>query len=172
MELQIESHQWRRRLPDWPAAVGSGLVAGAVLMVLELLWSATVSTSVGGGNPWRASHLIGAMVLGPQALQSTGFELGVVALALFIHYLLGVVFAIILAFIIDGFHYESSPGMLQLFGVVFGAALYVLDFHVMSNFFPWIAELRGWATFIGHLVFGLTVALIYPALERQRRADR
>jgi hypothetical protein len=100
-----------------------------------------------------------------------GFDLGVVALALFIHYLLGVVFAIILAFIIDGFHYESSPGMLQLFGVVFGAALYLLNFHGMSNFFPWIAELRGWGTFIGHLVFGLTVALTYPALER-RRADR
>src|ERR671929_177135 len=34
MELQIQSHQWRRRLPDWPAAVGSGLVAGAALTVI------------------------------------------------------------------------------------------------------------------------------------------
>jgi len=171
MELQIQSHQWRRRLPDWPAAVGSGLVAGAVLMVLELLWSATVSTSVGGGNPWRTSHQIAAMLLGPQTLQSSAFSFGVIAVALATHYVLGVVFAIILAVIIDGFHYESSPGMLQLFGVVFGAALYLLNFHGMSNFFPWIAELRGWATFIGHLVFGLTVALTYPALERHR-ADR
>jgi hypothetical protein len=171
MELQIQTHQWRRRLPDWPAAVGSGLVAGAVLMVLELLWSATVTTSVAGGNPWRASHQIAAIVLGQQALQSSAFNLGVVAVALATHYVLGVVFAVILAVIIDGFHYESSPGMLQLFGVVFGAALYLLNFHVMSNFFPWIAEMRGWATFIGHLVFGLTVALTYPALER-RRADR
>jgi len=171
MELQIQSHQWRRRLPDWPAAVGSGLVAGAVLMVLELLWSATVSTSVGGGSPWRTSHQIAAIVMGPEALQSSAFSLGVVTVALLTHYLLGVVFAIILAFIIDGFHYESSPGMLQLFGVVFGAALYVLNFHGMSNFFPWIAEMRGWATFIGHLLIGMTVALTYPALER-RRVDR
>jgi len=171
MELQIQSHQWRRRLPDWPAAVGSGLVAGAVLMVLELLWSATVSTSVSGGNPWRTSHQIAAIVMGQGVLQSAAFDLWVVAVALITHYVLGIVFAVILAVIIDGFHYESSPGMQQLFGVVFGGALYLLNFHVMSNFFPWIAELRGWATLLGHLIFGLTVALTYPALER-RRGDR
>ena len=94
MELQIQSHQWRRRLPDWPAAVGSGLVAGAVLMVLELLWSATVSTSVGGGNPWRVTNQIAAIVLGPETLQWSGFSIGVVAAALLTHYVLGIAFAI------------------------------------------------------------------------------
>lgn len=168
MELRIQSRRWQRSLPDWPAAVGSGLVAGAVLMVLELLWSATVPATVSVGNPWRISHSIAALVLGPDALQSASFSIGVVAVALFIHYLLGVVFALLLAFIISGFHYETSPAMLQLIGVVFGAALYVLNFHGMSSLFPWMTELRGWASLIGHLVFGMTVALTYPALERRR----
>ena len=69
MELRIQSRRWQRSLPDWPAAVGSGLVAGAVLMVLELLWSATVPATVSVGNPWRISHSIAALVLGPDALQ-------------------------------------------------------------------------------------------------------
>ena len=51
---------------------------------------------------------------------------------------------------------------------MFGAALYVLNFHGMSSLFPWMTELRGWASLIGHLVFGMTVALTYPALERRR----
>ena len=168
MELQMQqSHRWRRRLPDWSAAVGAGLVAGAVLMVLELLWTTTVT----GGSPWRSSHAIAAMVLGPDALQSSEFDLGVVAVALFTHYMLGVVFAVVLAIIIAGFQYEANPGVLQTIGVVFGSALYLLNFHAMATFFPWMAELRGWATFIAHLVFGLTVVLTYPWLER-RGADR
>jgi hypothetical protein len=37
----------------------------------------------------------------------------------------------------------------------------------MSALFPWITDLRGWPTFIGHLVFGLTVVLTYPLLVRR-----
>lgn len=140
-------------------------------MVLELLWSGTVSTAVSGGNPWKAPHQIAAIVLGPETLQGAGFDLGVIAVALLTHYVLGIVFAVVLAFVIDGFHYETSYGMLQLIGVVFGTLLYLINFYGMSYFFPWIAEMRGWATYIGHLVFGMTVALTYPALER-RRSER
>ena len=61
--------------------------------------------------------------------------------------------------------------MLQTIGVVFGSALYLFNFHAMAAFFPWMADLRGWSTFIGHLVFGLTVVLAYPWLER-RGADQ
>ncbi|HJV61160.1 MAG TPA: hypothetical protein VJ743_09425 [Albitalea sp.] len=167
MELHLRSHEWRRRLPDWPAAVCAGLVGGAVLMVLELLWSASVS----GASPWHTSHLIAAMVMGTDTLQSDAFSLGIVSIALLTHYVLGIVFGVALAFIIDGFHYESSAGMQQVIGLVFAAALYLFNFFGMAAFFPWVAEMQGWATFIGHLVFGLTVALTYPVLER-RRADR
>ena len=166
MELQMESHQWQRRLPDWAAAATAGLVGGAVLMVLELLWSTTVT----GASPWRTSHLIAGIVMGPDTLQSSAFSIGVVAVALATHYVLGVVFGLALATIIAGFHYESNAVVLQLIGVVFGSALYLLNFHGMAYFFPWVAELRSWATFIGHLIFGLTVVLAYPQLER--RANR
>jgi hypothetical protein len=167
MELHMQSHEWRRRLPDWPTAVSAGLVGGAVLMVLELMWS----TSVSGASPWLTSHLIAAIVLGPETLQSSTFSLGVVAVALATHYVLGIIFGLALAVIVAGFNYESSPAMLQTIGLVFGAALYLLNFYGMAAFFPWIAELRGWATFIGHLVFGLTVVLTYAWLEH-REPDR
>ena len=164
MELDMRSHEhdWRRRLPDWPTAVCAGLVAGALLMVLELMWSASVN-----GSPWAISHQVAAIVMGPETLQSSGFSLGIVAVALATHYVLGVVFGVLLAVIIAGFHYEHDAVVLQIIGVVFGAALYLLNFHAMATFFPWMAELRGWATFIAHLVFGLTVVLTYQWLERR-----
>ena len=164
MELDMRSHEhdWRRRLPDWPTAVCAGLVAGALLMVLELMWSASVN-----GSPWAISHQVAAIVMGPETLQSSGFSLGIVAVALATHYVLGVVFGVPLAVIIAGFHYEHDAVVLQIIGVVFGAALYLLNFHAMATFFPWMAELRGWATFIAHLVFGLTVVLTYQWLERR-----
>jgi uncharacterized membrane protein YagU involved in acid resistance len=171
MDVHMHSHAWWRRAPDWAAAIGAGLVAGAVLMVLDLLWSATMSPSVAAGDPWRNTHRVAAIVLGPEALGGTGFDLAVVAVALATHYLLGIVFAVAFAVVIDGFHYESSLGVLLLMGVVFGTLLYLLDFYAMSNVFPWMAEMRGWATYIAHLVFGMTVALAYPALAR-RRAGR
>lgn|SRR5687768_14898401 len=163
MELQIQSHEWRSRRPDWAAAAAAGLVGGAVLMVLDLLWS------VGSGSPWRTSHLVAAIVLGQDTLQSSAFSIGVVALALAVHYVLGVLFGLALATIIAGFYYESNPGVLEVLGMLFGAALYLLNFHGLSNFFPWMAELRGWAAFIAHLVFGLTVAMAYPWLARRTK---
>jgi hypothetical protein len=163
MEMEMHPHQWARRMPDWQAAVVSGLVAGAVLMVLEMLWSASVARE----SPWRISHLVAAMALGEDTLQSSAFSVAVVAIALATHYLLGIVFGLVLAFIVAGFHYETHPGMLQFIGAVFGAALYLFNFHGMSTFFPWIAELRSWATFIAHLLFGMAVALTYWQLERR-----
>ena len=163
MELQMREHAWHARQPDWAAAVTSGLVGGALLMVLDLLWS------LGEASPWRTSHLIAGIVMGEDALQSSTFSLGVVLLALAVHYVLGIVFALLLATVIAGFHYEANPGVLEAIGLAFGAVLYLLNFHVMAAVFPWMAELRGWAAFIAHLVFGLAVALTYAWLGRRTK---
>src|SRR6202008_2660838 len=42
MELRLRLHHWEGRSPDLLAAAVAGFAAGAVLMVLELLWSAAV----------------------------------------------------------------------------------------------------------------------------------
>lgn len=167
MELRLQPNRWIRRKPDWQAAVVSGLLAGAVLMVLELLWSATV-----GQGPWHTSHLVAAIAMGPQALESPGsFNAAVIAVAALTHYALGVIFGVLLSLVIAGFHYETNPGMLEVIGVLFGALLYLVNFHVLSALFPWMAQLRGWDTFIGHLVFGLTLVLAYWRLQRKREGD-
>jgi ribose/xylose/arabinose/galactoside ABC-type transport system permease subunit len=161
MDLHMSSTA-SRRLPDWPAAAVAGLAAGAVLMVLELFWA----TLVAGDSPWVASHMIAAMVMGPDALQTSHFSLYIVAVALVAHYLLGALFGLLLAAIIVRLQLASNVGALALAGAVFGGALYLLNFYGMVQFFPWFASWRGAATLATHLLFGITAALLYWKLDR------
>ena len=62
-------------------------------MVLDLLWSVVVT----GDGPWAASRMIAAIVMGQQVLQSTGFSLSVVVVALLLHYAFGIVGGIVIA---------------------------------------------------------------------------
>jgi hypothetical protein len=164
MVLHLHPLRWEHRLPDWPAAAVAGFAAGAVLMVLELLWTTLVAAA---GDPWHISHLVAAILIGPDALQSTGFSVGVVAVALCTHYALGIGFGLVLGWIIVGFHWESNLIVALAVGALFGLALYGLDFHVLAHVFPWMAGLRGWATLGAHLVFGIVAAVMYWKLNRQ-----
>jgi hypothetical protein len=162
MELHLQTHRWEQRTPDWTVAAVSGFAAGAVLMVLELLWSSIVL----GISPWQISHMIAALVMGPDALQSADFNLMIVATALVTHYVLGIAFALILSAIMVPFHFDSSLGLALLTGAVFGLAMYLFNFYGMARFFPWFMEMRGWSTLVAHAIFGMIVAAMYWKLEQ------
>ncbi|MES2104505.1 MAG: hypothetical protein V4634_10835 [Pseudomonadota bacterium] len=164
MELRMHSHHYVARTPDWTAAAVAGFVAGAVVMVMELFWS-TVIINV---SPWAASHLVAAILMGPDVLQSTTFSMGVVVMALAIHYVLGAVFGAILAAIIAPFHFDSSIRMSLLVGAVFGLLLYAFNFYGMVRFYPWFADMRNGVVLLSHLLFGMTAAVMYRQLERFR----
>ncbi|CAN7443179.1 hypothetical protein LJR289_002868 [Pseudoduganella sp. LjRoot289] len=162
MEMHMHSHRWVARQPDWAAAAVAGFGAGGILMVLELAWTALV----GSQDPWRATHMIAAMVLGWDALQSTGYSTGIVVAALVVHYILGIAFGVMLAAIIAPFQLDSSTGMVLLAGALFGLLLYVLNFYGMASAFSWFAEMRSWPTAVGHMVFGMSAAYIYRRMEK------
>lgn len=161
MELHLHSHRWEHRVSDWPAAGVAGFFAGAVLMVLELLWSA-FST---GSDPWVVSRMVAAIVLGPDTMQTSGFSLAVVVAAVAVHYLLGVVLGVVLGIIMAPFHLDSSAGMALLAGLVFGVMVYVVNFYGVQRIFPWFADMRGWPALIGNVAFGMVAAYTYHRLE-------
>lgn len=162
MDLHLHSYP-HLRLPDWSAAATAGFAAGAVVMVLEFFWSLLVYSA----SPWAISHLIAAIVMGPAVLQSNEFSAAVVTVALLAHYALGIVFGLVLAFAIASLSLDSSVGMVSVAGMVFGASLYLLNFHGMTRFFPWFINLRGTETLWIHLIFGVTAALLYWKLNRR-----
>ncbi|HSI59131.1 MAG TPA: hypothetical protein VLA16_16340 [Ideonella sp.] len=170
MEFRLHLHHWERREPDWSAAAVSGFAAGAVLMVLELIW---VSFGDSGG-PWRISQMVAALTLGQQEVLHAPahvFQADIVAAALLTHYGLGVAFGLALGVVVAGFRIERQPGAMALAGVLFGLALYVINFYGVTTAFPWFAELRGWVTLAAHVAFGLTTSLLYWRLARRGSTD-
>lgn len=165
MELHLHAHPWAWRAPDWRAAAVAGFAAGAVLMVLELIWAASMTLE----GPWRIPQLVAALTMGPGVLDRApqDLSLGVVWAALLTHYVLGTLFGLILGVIIAGFHYETDLGMVQTIGASFGFGLYMLNFHLLTWALPWFTEMRGWGTMLAHLLFGVVAAVLYWKLARR-----
>jgi hypothetical protein len=160
--LGLRSSQWRAT--DWAAAAVSGFAAGAVLMVLDLVWSGIFNAH----GPWRTSHMIAPLFIGTGTLKATGyaFSVGVVSIALATHYALGVVFGMVMAAIMVRLHLDETPGRAAAAGAIMGMALYLFNFEGLTRFFPWLAELRGGDTLAAHVVFGVVAALLYWRLKR------
>lgn len=154
---------WKWRATDWTAAAVAGLAAGAVLMVLDLLWSSTFNPA----GPWRTSHMIAPIFTG-----RTGdtfhytFSVGVVSIALATHYVLGIVFSLVMAALITQLRLDATPGQAVGAGAILGIALYVINFDGLVGFFPWLAELRGGETLAAHVVFGMVAGFLYWRFKR------
>jgi hypothetical protein len=155
---------WKWRATDWTAAAVSGFAAGALLMVLDLVWSAVFNPD----GPWRTSYMIAPVFTGPQSLQTSGFEfsVGVVAISLITHYVLGVIFGLAMAAMLAQFSLDSTAGRALGAGAILGVALYLINFDLLIGFFPWLAALRGADTLVAHVVFGVVAALLYFRLKR------
>lgn len=167
MDLHMQSHQLTNRLPDWRAAALAGVLAGVVFLLLDMLAAVMM-----GGSAWAPTHMIAAIVMGNSALGSPAmFSIGIVVVALIVHFALAIGMGLVLGLIMAPFHFDSSWGMASVVGAVFGLVVYVVDFYGMTRFFPWFAEARGWTTLIAHVIFGIVAADAYLKLER-REPDR
>jgi len=164
MHAPLALRSWHWRAPDWAAAGVAGFAAGAVLMVLDLLWSSAFNAD----GPWRTSHMIAPLFLGTEPLRTTGygFHAGVVSVALAVHYVLGTVFGLVLGAIMAQLHSDARPGQALATGAILGIALYLVNFHGLPAFFPWLADLRGADTLAAHIVFGSVAGLLYFRLKR------
>lgn len=161
--MELRSNRVIQNQPDWLAGAIAGFVAGAVLMVLEMIWSATDL----GGNPWITTHKIAAIGMGEQALRSMGqFDVAIVSVALVIHYLLGIFTGLVVAAVVGALRVEDNLGMVLLAGLILGVVIYVVNFYVMTAYFSWFKDLRGSATMIAHMVFGVAAAAMYWNLAR------
>lgn len=172
MEKILEIEQQLQRDPgrdvDWLAAGVAGFAAGAVMMVLELAWAA----SMGNVGPWRVTQLTAALTMGSEATlnaPAAQFNLAVVVVALITHYALGIFSGLVLAWILSAIHRFGRFDVAEWVGGTFGAFIYFVNFHLLTAWAPWFAELRGWGTFILHVIFGLVAAVGYTWLSRRGR---
>jgi len=149
---------------DWKLAAWAGFLAGIVFVVMEMLlvWIFM------GQSPWGPPRMIAAIVLGKQVLPPpASFDFAIVMVALIVHFLLSVVYGLILGWIVHGM--DMGPALLA--GAAFGLiAAYLVNFYLIAPMlFPWFTEARNWISILSHLVFGLVIAAVYVS-SRDRAA--
>lgn len=146
---------------DWKAGMWSGLIAGAVFMMLEMsmVWLFM------GESPWGPPHMIAAMVLGRRVLPPPAtFAFGILMAAMMVHFILAIIYGEIVGWIV---HRVRRLGIALLIGAVFGLAIYLVNFYLIAPAaFPWFAMARNWISIVTHTLFGLVAAGAYFRLRR------
>lgn len=141
------------------AALWAGVIGSLVFQVLEIV----LIPLFGGGSPWGPARMIAAIVLGQGVLSPAGtFSLPVVVTALVVDIVLAMIYAAVLAAIVR----RWSLGAAAVAGAVFGVVLYAINFYGFTVLFPWFVIGRNGVTIFTHVVFSLTVALVYKRGQR------
>lgn len=144
---------------SWKGVLWSGLIAGIVFMMLQMVLVAVI----GGGSLWGPPRMVAAIVLGPSVLPPPGdFALGVMVVAMMVHFVLSFVFAAILGWIISAANLDLWPAIIA--GLVFGLVIYFFNFYVMTGVFPWFAKARNLISIFDHAMFGLVLGWVYAAI--------
>jgi hypothetical protein len=147
-----------RQLVDWWAAFWSGLIAGAIFLLVNLF----VTPLVIGGNAWVMIRLFASIGLGNGILAPPAtFDASALVVALVAHFFLSIIYAMLIAYIIH--RGGLIAGMIG--GALLGLALYSINFYTLTFFFPWFFAMRNGVFVITHLLFGAVAGGIYEALE-------
>ncbi len=141
-------------------AVIAGLIAGAVFMMLEMIMVPMFM----GGSPWGPPRMIAAILLGKSVLpmppQPVTFDFGVMMAAMFLHFMLSIIFAIIIGWLCKNLRVGTSV----LVGAVIGLILYFINFYGLTSVFPWFAMARTWVSIFSHVMFGMVAAFCFKKL--------
>lgn len=132
----------------------AGVLGGSVFMIIEMLLVPLLQ----GGSPWHMPRMIAAIVFGQDF--STSLGIGGLLVAMVVHFALSMVYAVVLAALVD----RWSPAIGAAVGVLFGIVLYVVNFYGLTALFPWFVEARNLITFIAHCAFGGLAGYAYRGL--------
>lgn len=146
----------------WRAGIWAGIVAGVVSTLAQmLLWA--LFTDAFPSVLYRDARLTAAILMGRDVLPPPAtFDLAIMLVAALIHFALSMAYGVMVAIIASRTDARTAIAI----GAGFGASLYVVNLHGFTAIFPWFAEVRDWITLAAHIVFGVTAAATYKALER------
>ncbi|MBA2547662.1 MAG: hypothetical protein H0V16_04270 [Burkholderiaceae bacterium] len=154
------------RLPRFGAVLVASIIAGLLVAIMEMVLGAVVL-----GQPWYGLlHMIAAIGMGPSGVlpPPPSFDIGVAAVAMPIHMVLAVIYGLILCTLL----LALRSSLAWIIGLIFGIALYYVNFYGFTALFPWFADGRGWIAFVSHAAFGLVLALIYRKMDAREPTAR
>lgn len=144
-----------RQLVDWSAAIWSGMIAGTVFLLMNLFLSPI-------GNSWAMLRLFASIVLGESVLAPPAtYDLTVLLVALVVHFVLAILFSLLIAYVVHRGGLVSGI----IGGALLGLALYSINVYTLTLFYPWFFAMHGGVFILTHLIFGALAGGIYEALE-------
>ncbi len=153
----MNEHAMRHPAISTKAVIWSGLIAGAVFMMLEMIMVPMFL----GGSPWGPPRMIAAIAMGKSVLPPPAtFDITILMVAMAIHFVLALVLAFIFAFIAKG----RSVGSAALIGGIFGLVVYLVMFYGMTAVFPWFEMARTWVSIFAHIMFGVVLGWVYASM--------
>lgn len=152
-------------LVDWRAAIIAGLLAGTIFLILNLL----LIPELIGGTTEIVLRYFASIVLGPEAVgPTTGFGILTIITAVLIHYLLSVIFAIIVAYVVHRWGVVGGT----IGGAVLGLSIYLINMYTLTLIFPWFFTMENTLFLTIHIIFGAAVGALYEGLERDEYEER
>jgi hypothetical protein len=150
---------------QWALGQGviGGIVAGIVFAMFEMIASAMM---MGWEAFFMPLRMIGAMVLGEQALEPTYSLWAAGAAGVMVHMVLAVIYGAVFTLILGGLR---SMLLEIVLGGLYGFALWVINFYLVAPaLFPWFLEANPVVQFIGHTVFFGMMLGLYVWWARSR----
>src|SRR6266567_717912 len=156
---------------DVRAAVYAGVAAGIFSTIIEIaLW--LVFSDAFPAILFRDARLAAAIVTGRGALAPpASFDWHVTLVATLVHFALSIFYGLILSWLISRLISRPVAPVSAIVGAAFGMMLYAVNMYGFTVVFPWFDAARDWITATAHVVFGITVALVYKMLSQRQSVD-
>ena len=152
-----------RQLVDWKAALIAGLTGGLISFTTNLILSYWLLDS-----PWLLTRIISSIILGESVLPPpVSFSWPVLLASLFIHLLLSLIFAGLIAVVVHQW------GILVSFigGALMGLAFYAIAFYTFSMLYPWFYTFRSWIFLVMYILYGAFTGSVYELLEVEKYVE-
>ncbi len=156
----------------WWAKQGAigGIIAGLVFAMFEMVMAALLNGAFFG--PLR---MIGAIVLGREALQPSYPLLTAIVVGLVVHMMLSAIYGIVFALIVAAVPaLASSPAALIAAASVYGLVLWLVNFYVVAPLADWVwfTQSNPVVQFIAHTVmFGAVLGVYLERVWKRRHAS-
>lgn len=140
---------------DLKSVVYSGIVAGIIFLMAEMLMLA-----MAGQSPFGPPRMMAAMVMGKDVLPPPAtFEIGIMMAAMMVHFIISVIAAAVFGIIYKMLSRSIIAAM--ILGAVYGLGFYFFAFYVMTGIWPWFEMARGTISIIGHILFGVALGATF-----------
>ncbi|QPC82254.1 hypothetical protein G4Y79_21635 [Phototrophicus methaneseepsis] len=150
-----------RQVVDWSAAFWAGLIAGTIFLLLNVF----AVPAIIGGSPAVVLNYFASLIMGDSVLANPDTLTATTAIvAIILNFVLSIPFALLLAVIIH--RWGIIVGI--ILGALFGFGLYIINFFISEQIFPWFFAMDTNWFIVTHVIFGALAGGIYEALEVER----